>query len=286
MLSCSANDILESLQVTGKLTEFLVWHNAQLIRINDQIQGIEYGRTEDTVYFKVFGEVSPESILIADRQLVNNPFDYECNSLKSFLKSNPLKLTEVVPGNYEWISVDLSKYNPMALNGEYVKYLLDTCRNFEGTVGFGGYAEDRPVYGQHALFQGTEDRSIHLGVDIWATEGTPVCSPWDGVVHSFADNVGTGNYGPTIILEHCEQGITFYSLYGHLSRKSLERKYTGQSIEAGKSFCDFGSEEDNGNWYPHLHFQVMAHMLGMQGDFPGVCAKSESAFWLQVCSMG
>jgi hypothetical protein len=37
----------------------------------------------------------------------------------------------------------------------------------------------------------------------------------DGRVHSFQNNDSLGNYGPTIILEHQVEDLTFYTLYGH-----------------------------------------------------------------------
>jgi peptidoglycan LD-endopeptidase LytH len=84
-------------------------------------------------------------------------------------------------------------------------------------------------------------------------------------------------------LEHQLHDLTFYTLYGHVDRKSLETLRIGKKIATGESFCQLGEHEENGNWYPHLHFQVMASMLGFEGDFPGVAAPSEMDFWLELC---
>src|SRR5690606_14730404 len=101
-------------------------------------------------------------------------------------------------------------------------------------VGFGGYNEDRIIYKRSSHFQGEEPRSVHLGVDLWTEAGTPVYAPLDAFVHSFADNQGMGNYGPTIILEHRLENHLFYTLYGHLSRKSLLGLSVGKSIKSGE----------------------------------------------------
>ena len=47
-----------------------------------------------------------------------------------------------------------------------------------------------------------EWRTIHLGMDLFIQEGSPVFAPLDGIVHSFANNNRKHDYGPTIILEH------------------------------------------------------------------------------------
>jgi murein DD-endopeptidase MepM/ murein hydrolase activator NlpD len=46
----------------------------------------------------------------------------------------------------------------------------------------------------------TEERNIHIGLDLWIKAGTPILSALDGKIHSFI-SAGFGDYGPTIILE-------------------------------------------------------------------------------------
>ena len=151
-------------------------------------------------------------------------------------------------------------------------------------AGVGGYLEPRVIYRRSAHFQQeAEPRSIHLGIDIWMPAGTPVMAPLDGRVHSFADNVGFGDYGPTIILEHDVQGEKLYSLYGHLSRASLSGKSPGQLVKAGDILADIGPFPENGDWPPHLHFQLMRDMLGRRGDFAGVCTLSERDTYATLC---
>ncbi|MCB0584209.1 MAG: peptidoglycan DD-metalloendopeptidase family protein, partial [Phaeodactylibacter sp.] len=114
--------------------------------------------------------------------------------------------------------------------------------------------------------------------------GTPVFAPCDGKVHSFADNAQERDYGPAIILEHDpEDGPRFYTLYGHLNRACLEKLEVGIPVQRGKQIAAFGEVEENGNWPPHLHFQVMLDTLGKEGDFPGVGFPEQWPIWKSIC---
>lgn len=143
--------------------------------------------------------------------------------------------------------------------------------------GIGGYFENRILYSRSTHFNTSSDepRRLHLGVDIWAEDGTPVYSPFKGKIHSFRDNSNFGDYGPTIILEYFFYGINFYALFGHLNRKSLEEIYPGKIIQQNQQFAKFGTAAENGNWPPHLHFQLIFDLKGNEGDYPGVCKLSD-----------
>ena len=155
-------------------------------------------------------------------------------------------------------------------------------------AGIGGYGEVRPVYTTDAYREignsGVRWRTVHLGTDIWTEAGTPVYALWAGKVHSLQDNDAERDYGPTIILEHqVSDKLTFYTLYGHLNRAALDGLKPGDPIRKGQKIAEIGPAPENGNWPPHLHFQVMLDMLGKSGDFPGVAFLEESATWLSVC---
>jgi 4-aminobutyrate aminotransferase-like enzyme/Ser/Thr protein kinase RdoA (MazF antagonist) len=155
-------------------------------------------------------------------------------------------------------------------------------------VGVGRYDEARAIYTTEAFrTQGEETdewRTIHIGLDLFAGEGTPVLAPLAGVVHSFYDNAAPCDYGPCIVLEHRvpELPFSFYTLYGHLSRESLVGLEVGQPITAGQQLAAFGSAEVNGGWPPHLHFQIVLDMLDRQGEFPGVARPSDRALWREL----
>jgi murein DD-endopeptidase MepM/ murein hydrolase activator NlpD len=152
------------------------------------------------------------------------------------------------------------------------------------TVGVGGYLENRVIYRRSPHFDAAvEARSLHLGLDVWVPAGTPVAAPLPATVHSLADNNHFGDYGPTIILQHELEGISFYSLYGHLTRTDLPGWQPGQTIAQGQVFAHVGPYPENGDWPPHLHFQLIADMQGRWGDFPGVAPPSERAYWAALC---
>jgi murein DD-endopeptidase MepM/ murein hydrolase activator NlpD len=163
---------------------------------------------------------------------------------------------------------------------EFDIYIKETLQRNNTTVGIGRYNEDRIIYRRSALF-GTE-RTIHLGVDIILPSGTHVYSPLEATVHSSHDNNGNGDYGPTVILQHEIDGIKFFTLYGHLSLDSLG-KTEGQKIAKGELVGKIGDINVNGNWFEHLHFQIICDMLGKKGDFPGVANVKERRKWLDLC---
>lgn len=155
----------------------------------------------------------------------------------------------------------------------------------DGEIWAGGYLEERGIYDSPIFQSGTEEpRKLHLGVDFFAPAGTAVYAPLEGWVHSFQVNAGELDYGPTIILQHeVEDGLTFWTLYGHLSEESLIGLDEGDFVSSGEMLAELGESDVNGGWAPHLHFQILLDLLGKSGDFPGVCKASERAKWEAIC---
>lgn len=151
--------------------------------------------------------------------------------------------------------------------------------------GIGGYLEKRGIYRRSEVFATATStfRNIHLGVDIWAAAGCCVYAPLKGKIHSFQDNQGFGNYGPTLILAHDLGEKTLYSLYGHLSRASLSSFEVGREVRAGERICEIGPFPENGDWPPHLHFQLMWDMGTYWGDYPGVAAEQDLNYFRENC---
>ena len=54
-------------------------------------------------------------------------------------------------------------------------------------------------------------------------------------------------------------------------------------IKKGEKIAELGNESENGNWPPHLHFQLIKNMEGKEGDFPGVCFKYEIKKYANQC---
>ncbi|WP_373514195.1 peptidoglycan DD-metalloendopeptidase family protein [Persicitalea sp.] len=152
-------------------------------------------------------------------------------------------------------------------------------------IGVGGYDEHRVIYRRSAHFgdYAAEGRCIHLGVDVWADAQTPICAPLLGVVQSVAFNDNFGDYGPTVILRHELEGFEFHSLYGHLTLASLENIFVGKEIAPGEAFTAIGDFPENGNWPPHLHFQLITELSGYHGDYPGVASLADRQTYLENC---
>ena len=152
-------------------------------------------------------------------------------------------------------------------------------------VAFGGYLEQRNLYKRSTTFnnKNTEERNIHIGLDLWIKAGTSVLSALDGKIHSFQNNTAFGDYGPTIILEHEIEDVTFYTLYGHLSLESLEEKKEGQFVKKGEKIAALGKPPINGDYAPHLHFQIIKDIQNKKGDYPGVCSLKEVEFYEENC---
>ena len=154
-------------------------------------------------------------------------------------------------------------------------------------VGIGRYDEPRFVYTSEA-FAGPDNelperRTVHLGVDLFLKAGAPVHAPLDGRVHSVRDNAQKLDYGPTVILEHEPTGKPrFYTLYGHLAKDCLTALEPGATVRQGEAFAQIGAFRVNGNWPPHLHFQIVTDLLDRDGEFPGVAAPSERSVWLSL----
>ncbi|WP_426583632.1 peptidoglycan DD-metalloendopeptidase family protein [Mucilaginibacter sp. R-33] len=162
----------------------------------------------------------------------------------------------------------------------FSQLVSEKLRDYNCRYGIGGYMEHRTIYAFSSHFDtDDEPRRLHLGVDIWNAAGTPVYAPLDGLVHSCQDNNTIGDYGPTIILQHDLDGLTLYSLYGHLSRKSLNGLSKGMPVSKNNQIATLGNADENGHWPPHLHFQLMFDMEGKQGDYPGVAKFSEKEIW-------
>jgi 4-aminobutyrate aminotransferase-like enzyme/Ser/Thr protein kinase RdoA (MazF antagonist) len=158
----------------------------------------------------------------------------------------------------------------------------------DAKIGVGGYGEIRPFYTTDAYEiegnNGPQWRTVHLGTDIWVAAGTPLFAPLEGKIHSFQNNEGDCNYGPTIVLEHkLSPELIFYTLYGHLNLESLDDLVVGMEIKKGQQIAVVGDISVNGNWPPHLHFQLMLDMLDCEGDFPGVVFPEQVEIWKSIC---
>jgi murein DD-endopeptidase MepM/ murein hydrolase activator NlpD len=191
----------------------------------------------------------------------------------------------------DYVALDLSVTNEnlatqkLATAKDYENYIQHYLENHKAKIAFGGYIEHRNLYQRSTVFKNNEsdERNIHIGLDLWINDSAPIYAALKGKIHSFQNNDALGDYGPTIILEHEIEGYTFHTLYGHLSLDSLMGKKEGDFVEKGEQIATLGLPPINGDYAPHLHFQIIINMENKKGDYPGVCSSKTLAFYLQNC---
>ncbi len=151
----------------------------------------------------------------------------------------------------------------------------------------GGYLEPRAIYTSTAYDtignSGRESRSIHLGIDYWLPAYTPVHAILDGEVVMAVNDAGDKEYGGLVILKHQVNEICFYTLYGHNTVESTLKHKVGDTILKGDKIVDLANYPENGNWAPHLHFQVLLSLFDYSVDYPGVAYHSQIAVWKSIC---
>ena len=191
----------------------------------------------------------------------------------------------------EYVALDLS-----VTNSDLQNHKLETAQDYEvfiqnqleahnGKIMYGGYIETRNLYKRSTVFKNpnVEERNIHIGLDLWINEQAPIFAALEGKIHSFQNNTALGDYGPTIILEHEIDNFKIHTLYGHLSEVSLEGKKVGDTVQKGQQIATLGLPPINGDYAPHLHFQLIIDMQEKFGDYPGVCSETTLAFYKQNC---
>ena len=154
------------------------------------------------------------------------------------------------------------------------------------TIGVGGYDEARLIYNWPNEPRAAEPRTIHIGLDLSLAAGSPLYAPLDGVVHGFENADSYHDYGPVIVLRHRTGGtdpIEFFTLYGHLTRDSLTRLTIGRKIAKGTEFARVGSAPANGNWWAHVHVQLITDMLDVPCNVHGAVRASQRTVWHSIC---
>jgi 4-aminobutyrate aminotransferase-like enzyme len=189
------------------------------------------------------------------------------------------------------LPIDLSIGSPLLGSGpasqtetSLTRRLFGQLENAGAKVGVGRYNEARFLYLTPAFATGNaftaEQRTIHIGLDLFAAAGTPVYAPLAGSLQALSNNAAPFDYGPVIILAHqTSEGTPFFTLYGHLSPESLEGLAIGQTFTPGQKLGTIGRPDVNGGWTPHLHFQIITDLLELGCDFPGVCRASQRDIW-------
>ena len=191
---------------------------------------------------------------------------------------------------------DLNNVNKKIVNFDKSSFLLKTNPSnkkldnlvekfLKKNIGIGLYKEKRKVYKSNHYISSLNPlkrRDVHLGIDIFVEENTPIKSPLNGKVIILHNNNFKYDYGPTVILEHKINNYFFFTLYGHLSKKCLKKLKVGQIVKKGEWIGEIGDYKINGNWPPHLHFQIMTSLLNEVDNFPGVGEEYLLKIWEQI----
>jgi 4-aminobutyrate aminotransferase-like enzyme/Ser/Thr protein kinase RdoA (MazF antagonist) len=207
---------------------------------------------------------------------------FSLNQLFPSIKKNSILLLDLSVSS-NWIG-HFNDFNDL----EYFEYKINKLQSKNPSkIIAGGYLEYRPLYTSTEFDKignsGRESRTLHLGIDFWLPQKTPVYALFDGEVVVSYNNAGNKLYGGLIILKHQAEDFSFYTLYGHLSIDSVLTKKIGDQITKGTCIGYLGRKEENGNWVPHLHFQVLLSLLNYKIDFPGVAFNHEKAIWKSIC---
>ncbi|MBT8323855.1 MAG: peptidoglycan DD-metalloendopeptidase family protein [Winogradskyella sp.] len=213
------------------------------------------------------------------KSVLASRLNYPCTVLDSKFTSK-----DFVPLDLSTQNTDLQKLDASS-SKELHNYIWNYKKLNNAKIAFGGYLEKRKIYQRSAYFNKTasSERNIHLGIDLWLDADSDIFAPINGRVHSFKNNTNFGDYGPTIILEHSIDGFSFFTLYGHLSESSLVGLKEGQWIEKGMPFATLGDASVNGDYPPHLHFQIILDIKDFKGDYPGVCSSLDVDYYQQNC---
>ncbi|MFM8628396.1 MAG: aminotransferase class III-fold pyridoxal phosphate-dependent enzyme, partial [Candidatus Nanopelagicus sp.] len=195
------------------------------------------------------------------------------------LSSTPANLLDKPFSQLKKVYINWSFDNPEIARS--TKAIEELMAKSGAEVSIGYYCENRNVYQGEAFNPASESaRTFHLGVDIGMPAGTSIYAPLDGVIELFNNNSTYLDYGPVVILRHkTDQGIPFWTLYGHLSIDSIPDWKIGKEIKAGDLIGRMGKEEENVGWPPHTHFQLLTDLCGMGIDIYGVAPRDEISLW-------
>jgi len=140
--------------------------------------------------------------------------------------------------------------NPL-LDAEYCrKWVRRLHRRYRVSYSYGGWFEDRAIlWGGHYLMPGN---SFHLAIDFNVPQRSRVYSPTDGkVIEVWHDPDTYGGWGGRIVIEFKPRVHLILAHFGTICVSE------GSNIRRGQFLGNVGNSGNNGNWFPHLHAQIV-----------------------------
>jgi len=159
--------------------------------------------------------------------------------------STHMEASNFIPSLAPWKEIQLSSFHGLISSRPKPHWLVQIQEQIGGYA-FGGYLENRgPFFDSRHV----GEYVIHLGVDFWAPEGTPIYCPFPGKILSATPTSDThGGWGARIDVLIGTKVLIF----GHLNSNNLPRP--GTLIDPGV-IGTLASRSHNGGWQPHLHLQ-------------------------------
>ena len=130
------------------------------------------------------------------------------------------------------------------------KWLRRLHRRYRAECSYGGWFEDRStLWHGHYMQAGY---TYHLGVDFNVPAHSRIYSPCEGIpVEIWYDKDQVGGWGGRIVLKIKPQ---LYLVIAHMGRIDIK---VGRKVRKGQLLGNVGVPENNGNWFPHLHAQLV-----------------------------
>jgi len=145
---------------------------------------------------------------------------------------------------------DGSVHNPLLDPGYCRRWISRLHRRYRASCSYGGWFEDRSILWRGHYMK--EDHAFHLGVDLTVPTHSRVYSPGQGtVVEVWRDEDMNGGWGGRIIIRLKPR---VYVILAHFGKMAVRE---GQEVAQGAYIGSVGSPRENGNWFPHLHVQMV-----------------------------
>ena len=153
-----------------------------------------------------------------------------------------------------WLAQQPAKStNPLLDPATCQTFINDVHQRLNVDFSYGGWMEDRSTLWRGSYLD-NDQRYIHLGVDFNVPAGTRVAIDRACTVlridNDYPDKYG---WGTRVILQ--EPGAEAVLLFAHLDQKL--NITIGDQLKAGIIFAKVGQPPYTGDWFPHLHVQMI-----------------------------